>query len=75
LKAKAITNHDPIFLKTVYKYDNLIDLVNHEMYLKPDEKYIKYDGRWRVYRLDQTRLPRLQGSFNSVFGAVFKVLQ
>ena len=48
-KAKCITDNDATFLKTVYKYDNLIELINHEMYLKPQERYIKYiKNKWRV---------------------------
>ena len=69
---KAITCRDPEFLKTTYKHDAIITLVNHEGEIKDNENYIKYDGLWRVYRMGRDRVPRSRGKYQSIFGAIFK---
>jgi len=61
-KVKTVTHHDPEFLKTAYKHDHILELVNHERFVPIGERYITYDkGVWSVYQLDQYRYPRLCG--------------
>ena len=56
---KTITNRDPMFLKTAYKYDSLVNLQNDERFISVGEKYISYNGHWNVYKMTKGRLPRL----------------
>jgi hypothetical protein len=69
---KTITNRDPVFLKTAYKYDNLVNLQNDERFIGVGEKYISYDGSWTVYKMTKGRIPRLCGRFDSLHRAVFR---
>jgi len=69
---KTITNRDPVFLKTAYKYDNLVNLQNDERFIGVGEKYISYDGSWIVYKMTKGRIPRLCGRFDSLHRAVFR---
>ena len=72
VKVKAITDHRPTFLKTVYKYDNLIELMNHERFIDVGEKYIKYSPEsWKVYKMDKSRVPRYCGSYETITRAIF----
>lgn len=71
-KIKTITNRDPMFLKTAYKYDNLVNLQNDERFIYVGEKYITYNGTWNVYKMTKGRLPRLCGRFDSLHRAVFR---
>lgn len=72
-KIKTITNRDPMFLKTAYKYDNLVDLQNDERFICVGEKYISYcDGSWDVYKMTKGRVPRLCGRFKLLPRAVFR---
>jgi len=71
MRVKAITQSDPTFLKTVYKHDALIDLVNHERFVETGERYIVYRSKlWRVYKMGRDREPRLCGYFPNFFQAV-----
>jgi hypothetical protein len=68
---KAITQSDPTFLKTVYKHDSLVDLVNHERFVDIGERYIVYTQKmWRVYKMGKDRNPRLCGYFTNLHLAV-----
>ena len=69
---KTITNRDPMFLKTAYKYDNLVNLQNDERFISVGEKYISYNGSWNVYKMTKGRLPRLCGRFDSLHRAVYR---
>jgi hypothetical protein len=70
-KIKAITQSDPTFLKTAYHYDNLVNLVNHERFVNPAEKYIAYDNKgWAVYRMGRDRVPRYCGKYQNIIQAV-----
>ena len=53
---KAITQSDPTFLKTVYKHDSLVDLVNHERFVDIGERYIVYNQKCGV----STRWERIE---------------
>jgi hypothetical protein len=69
---KTITNRDPMFLKTAYKYDSLVNLQNDERFISVGEKYISYNGTWDVYKMTKGRLPRLCGRFDSLHRAVYR---
>jgi hypothetical protein len=69
---KTITNRDPMFLKTAYKFDSLVNLQNDERFISVGEKYISYNGSWNVYKMTKGRLPRLCGRFDSLHRAVFR---
>lgn len=72
MKVKAITCRDPTFLKTTYALDHIIDLIDDEKYLKTHERYIKFDGRWRLFRMGSDRIPRHQGIFDNISTAIHK---
>jgi hypothetical protein len=72
LKVKAITSNNPLFLKLAYKLDDRIELVNSEIYIKPNEKYLKYRDQWLVYRMGTDHKPKLQGKYEDVFSAIHK---
>jgi hypothetical protein len=70
-KIKTITQSDPTFLKTTYYYDNLVNLVNHERFVNPAEKYIIYQAKaWAVYRMGRDRVPRYCGKYDNIIQAV-----
>ena len=70
---KTITNRDPVFLKTVYKFDLLVNLQNDDRFINNGEKFIQYTNtNWEVYRMNKERIPRLCGRFNSLHRAVFR---
>ena len=69
---KTITNRDPMFLKTGYKYDSLVNLQNDERFISVGEKYISYNGHWNVYKMTKGRTPRLCGRFDSLHRAVYR---
>lgn len=70
-KVKTITQSDPTFLKTVYKYDALVDLVNHDRFVGKGERYIVYRSKlWRVYKMGADREPRLCGYYPNFHQAV-----
>jgi len=70
-RIKTITQSDPTFLKTTYSYDNLVDLVNHERFVNPAEKYITYsDKAWSVFRMGRDRQPRFCGKYQNIIQAV-----
>ena len=72
IKIKTITDHRPEFLKAAYKYDNLIDLMNHERFIKAGEHYIKYSpDAWKVYKMGKNGVPRYCGAYDSITRAVF----
>jgi hypothetical protein len=61
-KIKTVTHHAPDFLKTAYKHDHLLELVNHERFIPIGERYITFErGVWSVHKLDEYRYPRLCG--------------
>jgi len=69
---KTITDHDPTFLKTAYKHDNLVDLKNDERFIKTNEKFIRYAaGVWELYRMDKDRQRRIVGRYDKLTRAVF----
>lgn len=72
MKVKAITTNNPLFLKLAYKLDDRIELVDSEIYIKPHEKYLKYQDRWLVFRMGSDNKPRLQGKYEDVFSAIHK---
>lgn len=69
---KTITNQDPMFLETAFKYDNLVNLLNDERFVCVGEKYISYNGSWNVYKMTKGRLPRLCGRFKTLHSAVHR---
>lgn len=71
-KIKTITNRHPEFLKTAYAHDNLVDLHNDERFIVVGEKYISYDGAWKVYKMTKNRVPRLCGRFKVLHSAVHR---
>ena len=71
-KIKTITNRNPMFLKTAYKYHDIVDLQNDERFICVGEKYISYDGSWKVYKMTKDRVPRLCGRFPILHSAVFR---
>jgi hypothetical protein len=71
-KIKTITNHNPMFLQTAYKYDEIVNLQNDERFICVGEKYIAFDGEWKVYKMTKSRVPRLCGRFASLPRAVFR---
>ena len=78
-KVKTITQRNPIFLKTAYKYDHLIDLQNDDRFIEAGERFITYDAErkvWRVYKMpkDRDKPRRLSGAFDNVISAVFCAL-
>ena len=76
MKIKTITQRDPIFLKTAYKHDHLIDLMNHEGFVDEGERFLRYDqGLWKLYKMTADRAPRLYGRFKTLHTAVFKARQ
>jgi hypothetical protein len=71
-KIKVITQSNPIFLKTVYKHDDLVDLQNDDRWLKRNERFITYaDATWYVRRKDAEGYPRLCGSFTTFLSAIY----
>jgi len=71
-KIKTVTHHAPDFLKTAYKHDHLLELVNHERFIPTGERYITYNnGVWSVYKLDEYRYPRLCGRNKVMHLAVY----
>lgn len=70
-RVKTITQSDPTFLKTTYSHDHLVNLVNHERFINPAEKFITYkDQAWSVYRMGRDRVPRYCGKFQNIIQAV-----
>lgn len=70
-KIKTVTNHTPDFLKTAYKHDHLLELIDHERHMPIGERYITYNnGLWSVYKLDEYRYPKLCGRFTHMQLAV-----
>jgi hypothetical protein len=70
-KVKAVSNHAPEFLKTAYKHDHLLELIDHERHVPIGERYITYNnGVWSVHKLDEYRYPRLCGRFTIMMLAV-----
>lgn len=70
-KVKTVTNHTPDFLKTAYKHDHLLELIDHERHMPIGERYITYNnGLWSVYKLDEYRYPKLCGRFTHMQLAV-----
>jgi hypothetical protein len=50
---------------------NLINLVNHERFVNPAEKYITYQAKaWAVYRMGRDRVPRYCGKYPNIIQAV-----
>lgn len=79
-KVKTITQRNPTFLQTAYKYDHLIDLQNDDRFIESGERYITYDADqkvWRVYKMprDRDKPRRLSGNFDHLMSAVFCALQ
>jgi len=79
-KVKTITQRNPTFLQTAYKYDHLIDLQNDDRFIESGERYITYDSDqkvWRVYKMprDRDKPRRLSGNFDHLMSAVFCALQ
>ncbi len=52
---RSITHHAPEFLKAAYK--SPVDLVDHERHIKAGEKYLSFDGGFRVWRMTRERVP------------------
>ena len=72
MKIKTITQSDPLFLKTAYKYDHMIDLQNHERFIDCGEAFMRYDkGTWKIYRMPRDRIPILLGRYPSLHTAAF----
>jgi len=70
-KVQAITQHDPVFLKTTYPLDSMIELLNHERFVKSGTKYITYEYKqWFVRKMGKDRKPRLCGHYTNVHAAI-----
>jgi hypothetical protein len=79
-KVKTITQRNPIFLQTAYKYDHLIDLQNDDRFIKSGERFITYNADrkiWSVYRMpkDREKPRRLSGNYDNIISAVYCALQ
>jgi len=70
-KVQAITHHAPEFLKTTYAMDSMIELLNHERFVKSGSKYITYEYKqWFVRKMGADRKPRLCGNYTNILAAV-----
>jgi len=70
-KVQAITHHAPEFLKTTYPLDSMIELLNHERFVKSGSKYITYEYKqWFVRKMGADRKPRLCGNYTNILAAV-----
>ena len=70
-KVQAITHHAPEFLKTTYAMDSMIELLNHERFVKSGSKYITYEYKqWFVRKMGKDRKPRLCGNYTNILAAV-----
>lgn len=67
----AICNRDARFLKAVYPLP--IKLIDHERHIPAGNKYITYDGRWRVWRMTPERVPIPQGASPDLAGAIYMI--
>ena len=79
-KVKTITQRNPIFLQTAYKYDHLIDLQNDDRFIESGERFITYNAErkiWSVYRMpkDREKPRRLSGKYDNLISAVYCALQ
>jgi len=66
----TVTNRDPLFLKEAYKHPD-IQLINHEGFVPPGQRYITWDGQWRLWKMLPERVPIPQGRFQTLNTAVF----
>jgi hypothetical protein len=71
VRTKAITHHHHNFLKAAYKYDNIIDLVNHERFLRTGERYIKFEPPKRFIVMIMQDIPRRVRIFDNIISAIF----
>jgi hypothetical protein len=70
-KVQAITHHAPEFLKTTYTMHPMIELLNHERFVKSGSKYITYEYKqWFVRKMGADRKPRLCGNYTNILAAV-----
>ena len=49
-KVKTLTQRNPIFLQTAYKYDHLIDLQNDDRFIESGELDRHIKGAREIYR-------------------------
>lgn len=66
----AVTHHDPTFLKEAYKHSD-IELINHEAFVPPGQKYLTWDGQWRLWKMLPERVPIPQGRYQTLNAALF----
>lgn len=69
MKVIALANNDPRYLKETYKHP-LISHVDHERHIRAGEKYISWDGGYRVWKMTRQRVPIPIGKFRSIHEAV-----
>ena len=67
----AICNRDARFLKAVYPLP--IKLIDHERHIPAGNKYITFDGRWRVWRMTTERVSIPQGASPDLAGAIYMI--
>jgi hypothetical protein len=70
----AVTNRDPLFLKEAYKHPD-IQLINHEGFVPPGQRYITWDGQWRLWKMLPERVPIPQGRFKTLNTAIFYLMR
>ncbi len=65
----ALSHHDPRYLKATYAHP-LIDHIDHERHIKAGARYLKWEGKYSVYRMTWARSPILMGKFKSLNEAI-----
>ena len=69
---KVVTDRDPNFLKTAYRYGHLVDLQNDERFIDANERFIRYNGGiWELYRMGKDRKRRIVGRYHKLTRAYF----
>lgn len=73
-RIKVVTNRSPIFLKQAYPHQ-AVELIDHSGFVKRNERFITWDGRWNVWRMRHSNgefIPVYQGAFDNLNSAIFQ---
>jgi len=76
-RVKVVTNRAPYFLKETYP-NQRVELIDHAGFVKRNERYITWDGTWRVWRMrfhNGEFIPVYQGVFDNLNSAIFQALK
>lgn len=68
----AVTHHDPEFLKAVYKKPQ-IKLTDHERHIPTGQKYISWDGSWRIWLMSPERVPIPKGRYPTLNSVLIRM--